>query len=533
MRTVLRRPAQKRVAKKYQSKTFAAPTAGWIPSRNYAVNSPGAARVLENWFPESDFLRLRGGLTKTATAAADVVSMFRYNVGGLDKLFAGDETNIYDATAPADADVAMTPVVTGQTSGDYSTQVLTTAGGGFLYAVNGSDNPQLYDGTTWLEVTGVSSPALTSSDVTIDLLSYVWAFKSRLFFIEKNSLSVHYLAVDSIGGALTEFNLSGVLQDGGSLLFGGTWSSDSGSGQDDRWYAVTSNGELVVYEGSDPSSSSTWSLVGVYSLGDPLGRHAHMRAGGDPVIATKQGLVPLSEVVQKDPSALSIAAVSRPIEAEWQREAIVRTGQDWGITKWSAGGYAIVTMPTSIVTTSVPAQCFVVNLETGAWAKFTGGNFRCTQVRGEVLYGAMGDEIYSCETSGSDNGATYTGRLSFHPDSLDMGTAYKTPTMLRGSFLAGSPFTPKFSVAANYDSSFPSAPGSTLGSNGAVWDTDLWDTGTWEASSPVSEIELWNSVSAPGIAHAPQVQVSSGSLPLPSVNLISLDLVFEAGAVVV
>ena len=533
MRTVLRQPARKRAAVKSMTRKFASPTAGWVANRNYAENLPGAARVLENWYPESGFVRLRGGLTRTATTDNDVESLFRYNAGVVDKLFAADQANIYDATTPADPTVSLTPVVSGQSSGRYSTQLLTTAGGAFLYALNGVDNPQIFDGTSWTEVTGVSSPALTSASVSINLLSYVFSFKSRLFFIEGNSLSFHYLAVDSIGGALTEFNLSGVLQQGGSLLFGGSWSSDSGSGQDDRFFVVTTRGEVAVYEGSDPSSASTWSLVGLYDLGDPLGQDAHMRAGGDPVIATKEGLIPLSAVIQSDPGALSFSAVSRPIEPEWQREVLLRDGGNWGITKWTDGGYAIVTMPVSVVTESTPAQCFVVNLETGAWAKYTGWNFSCSVVHGGILYGAVGDKIYSCETSGSDGGIGYDGRISLHADDLGMGSEFKIPTVLRGTFLAGSTFTPAFSVAADYDETFSTGPTSSVQSTGGTWDVSSWDGATWGAGSPASVVELWSSVSAPGIAHSPQVQVRSGISEVPSIRLISMDLVFETGGSVV
>src|SRR3546814_14689398 len=58
--------------------------------------------------------------------------------------------------------------------------------------------------------------SLTSAD-----MSYVWVYKSRLWFAQKDSMTAWYMDnADSIGGTAEPFPLGGVFGLGGSLLFG-------------------------------------------------------------------------------------------------------------------------------------------------------------------------------------------------------------------------------------------------------------------------------------------------------------------------
>ncbi|TIR78102.1 MAG: hypothetical protein E5X19_32465, partial [Mesorhizobium sp.] len=75
-------------------------------------------------------------------------------------------------------------------------------------------------------------------------LSFVWTYRSREFFIEKNTLTAWFLPVDAISGAASDFSLAGVFQKGGSLLCGGTWSLDAGDGVDDKCVFISTKGEV-------------------------------------------------------------------------------------------------------------------------------------------------------------------------------------------------------------------------------------------------------------------------------------------------
>src|SRR3546814_8758457 len=104
---------------------------------------------------------------------------------------------------------------------------------------------------------------LTSAD-----MSYVWVYKSRLWFAQKDSMTAWYMDnADSIGGTAEPFPLGGVFGLGGSLLFGSAWSIDSSSdsGLSAQNSFVSTAGEVAVYQGSDPGeeigSASVWERV--------------------------------------------------------------------------------------------------------------------------------------------------------------------------------------------------------------------------------------------------------------------------------
>ena len=257
---------------KSQTQTFPAPKKGWIKNEGLVGGLSTGAEVLDNVFPTTQGARLRKGCALHATITGSVASSFTWKSGGGNKLFAASETDIYEITTPVDATVPPTASVTGLTSGDWSITNFANSAGDYIVLANGADSVRTYEGTTWATptITGVASSAL----------SQVWPFKERLYFIEGNTLSFWYLATNAIAGAATEFPLKGVFQLGGSLLFGATWSLDSGEGLDDVCVFVTTEGECAVYSGTDPSSASTWALQGVYRMGRPLNKNAWFKAGG-------------------------------------------------------------------------------------------------------------------------------------------------------------------------------------------------------------------------------------------------------------
>jgi hypothetical protein len=80
--------------------------------------------------------------------------------------------------------------------------------------------------------------------------------------------------VESVGGAATEINLGSVFRLGGCIMACYTWTIDAGNGADDHFVILSSNGEVAVYRGTDPSDATAWSIVGVFVLGRPIGRRS-------------------------------------------------------------------------------------------------------------------------------------------------------------------------------------------------------------------------------------------------------------------
>lgn len=514
--------------------TFPAPVRGWIANEGLASAQPGGAALLENWFPTQRSIRLRGGLLKFATIGSTaVVSMFAYSTGSVRKLFATLADKIFDITSVADPSTPPAASVSGLTNGYFSAaQMSTGLGGDYLYAVNGADKARLFDGATWTAVDGASTPAITG--VTTSTLSHVWVYRNRLFFIQTGTMFAWALPVDSIGGAAIQISLAGVFQKGGALLTGGTWSYDAGNGINDRCVFISTNGELAIFEGGDPASPTDWTLVGRYDISPVLGKKALMSIGGDLLIATLDGIVPISEVVSKDPAALSIAAITRAIEPEWRREVIARRGLNWEMVKFSQYKMGVVSLPNTATT---QPYCFVVNLETGAWAKYTGWDTNCLALHDEWAYfGTSAGKIYKIEIGGRDDGALYVARFAGLPDHLRSVAVHKTVHSLRGTFVAGKAFTPKLSVAVNYETGFPSAPNSAADSGAeSAWDVGLWDVAKFDASSAnvVPVTTRWVSAGKSGHVVAPQCQVTCGVTATPDAELAQIDVIYETGEVMV
>ena len=509
-----------------------APVRGWIETDSLAEPTTGGARLLENAFPTQTGVRVRGGCDKHATVGAKVISMFSYKSATTNIMFAATETDVYDVSAAAPSTVPAASIAS-QTSGYYCTAPMETAAGNYLYAVNGTDKPQLFDGTTWTAIDGVSTPAITG--VTTTLLENVWVHKNRFWFVEKDSNTAWYLPVDSIGGAAADLSLAGVFQDGGKLLFITTWSSDSGSGMDDRAVFVSDQGEVAVYQGTDPASASTWALVGVYRMAPPLGRRAFIRAGGDVLIATSVGLVAVSSVVTKDPAALELTAVSRPISISWNAQAKGwLSSTHWAVAKWPRESMVVVSTP------SDTTQAFVANLNTGAWCRYTGWDIQAMTLHNDRLYfGDSSGDIFDAEAAGADNTAPYTAKISPHQVDFGSSGTFKQASVVRANFISAVDFNPQISASVNYNLTFPAAPSAaSVTSSAALWDVGLWDTATWDADLTSYENRPfvttgWVPVDARGFVMTPQVQITSGSTVKPDAELISFEMMLAGGGSVV
>jgi len=517
---------------KSRNYTFPAPTRGLVLNENLAQAGRAGAQVLDNWFPTQTSARLRAGSTRIATIGAPVISMFNYATATITNLFAASDTALFDVSAVSSPTTVPTPVVTGQTSGYYSFQPFATVGGNFLYAVNGTDQPLVYDGGTWKKNDPTTQQSISATGLDPKKLHHVFAFKNRLFFIERGSMNVWYLAVDSIYGTLKQLSLAGVFQRGGSLLTGGTWSLDTGSGLDDQAVFISDQGEVAIYQGTDPSSATTWAIKGRYDITPPMGRRCLMSAGGDLLIGTRDGIVPLSEVLEKDSSALSLSAVTRTIEPAWKFDVTARGDKPWELLKWPSMNMGIVSIPP--VPGIVP-YCYVVNLQTGAWARYTGWSTNCLAFhRSQAFFGTPDGTIMLAENGGSDDGAIYTSTYVGLPDHLRTIGRTKQIHSARTVFVAGQPFTAQISIGADYSPDLPTPPSaSSTPSGGSLWDVGLWDVAKWDGGAVKQVATRWSSIGSSGLVVLPQVQVTNGSTVAPDAELIAFDLLYEVGGVMV
>jgi hypothetical protein len=517
-----------------QSKAYIAPIGGWVTNQPLAAQGEQTAVLLENFWPTATGIEPRGGSKLRVTIPGEVKALFEYRAGLSKTYFAADDTAIYEFSDLTLDGTALTASVSGQTSGDYSFLEMQTDGGSYLSVVNGQDHMQIYDGTDWQKVTAKSAP-FSITNVATDRISHIWAHRNRQFLIEHATMNAWYLGVNSVAGTATKLPLAGLFKKGGSLLFGATWSSDSGSGMDDRCVFATDQGEFAVFSGGDPSNANDWSLNGVFDLGEPLGKRSILTVGGDLIVATRAGLIPISAAVQKDAAQLKLSALSKAIDPDWRREIVLAGNLDgWRIEKWQSRNMAIFSPPPR---DAEQGYCYAVNLETNAWTKFTGWRIGDLKVLGGALhYGNQDGEIFLCDVGGYDNGQAFECRGCFAFDHLGAVGAIKTAHAVRGLWRFRTPIKPLLSIATDYRPNFSATPNAEqfTGGRQATWDTATWDQDDWaEGNEGHQFLERWEPVSGHGKVLAVQVQLTSAATRKLDCELVSIDMTFSVGQVLV
>ena len=487
----------------------------------------GGAEVMDNWFPTPEGCRMRRGSTLHATIDAAVTHLPAYVNAAISKFFATDATSIYDITTPPDPEVAVVASVSGQTSGDWSSVQFTTTGGSYLVMVNGADDMQQFDGTSWDAINAGSSPiAITGIDT--DTLSHVWKYSSRLWFVGAG-MSAWYLGTGTVGGSATEFPLGAVFSLGGSLLFGCSWSSDTGEGLDDYCVFVTTEGEVAVYQG-DPSS--TFAKVGVYRIGKPIHKNAHFRAGGDVAVITDDAIVSLGAAVQKDRAALLATAITFPIEEAWRLVVDERNSGilPFSCVVWPSKTMLVVGIPSS---GSQSRIAYIANTRTGAWCRFTGWDTRCVTVFDDKLYfGTRDGAIVRGEVTGADLGNTYTATVL--PKFEDFkSVSEKAAVHARVVARANNAFTPQLFACSDYDVAIPARLDADADEAASLWDIGIWGQSVWSSRSDTKRRQSeWQSVAAVGQALSVGLQITTGRVTAPDVELIALHLVTEEGEMI-
>jgi hypothetical protein len=590
-----RQPVDGQNAQNLKTITLAAPTRGIVMDENEAYMQPGGCIISDNWAPTLRGLKLRGGCIRWCVLpeTTPVISGFEYLSGNIAKMFAGNATKLYDVTNSG----APVLVKSGQTSGNYAASQLANASGDVLVAVNDAGDPPLrFNGTSWIALdtgaiaawanstayaigalakdttdttywrclVGHTSPAAgtfaaartanptfwtsTASDGASWItgpagrpvaggraLVYVWKYRNRLFFIEASSMNAWYLPLNSVGGVLQEIPLSGAATKGGRLLFGATWSIDAGDGIDDKCVFVTDQGEVLVFTGSNPSDAANWKQEGRYSLSPPMGMNAWASVGGDLLIATVDGIVPVSASITKTAGQLELAMITRSIRPMWREEVLAKRAWSWTIKKWDEYGGIFVTWPGG---SPGNRYCAAANNATGAWCRFVGYDATCFMVmRGSMYFGTQGGIVMQADRTGYDDGVPYVATLVGGWETFGQPSAEFIWHQARAVFTApaGQMFIPQLSATVDYTVTVPQPPpaGPDPGVP-EVWDQGKWDQARWDQASvaraPIRNT-LWVSIGKTGFAHAPIVQVTVAQQATPNVELIAISATFEPAGV--
>lgn len=478
------------------------------------------AIVLDNYFPGPGGVTLRLGSRVWTTGGmngAAVQTVAEWAGESSRKLIAAANGAFYECST---FNTTATSLATGFTSDIWQTAMFRNQ----LHFVNGADAPQMYNGST------ISAPAWTGPTVTT--LINVNIYRSRMYFVEKNSLSIWYGGVNAVSGALTEFDMQSIFQRGGSLSFMATWTRDSGSGADDLAVFVSDQGEVLVYQGANPTDS-TWRLIGRFDTLTPLGRRCYATLGSDLVVGTVGGLIPLSKIMLLGQQDQLGAAITYKINKLFSSAAAVYgANPGWTVQVYPLGNYVLVNIPISVTAGSYASWQYVVNTLTGAWCRFLGMNAQSWCLFEDKLYFGTGSGTVLLADSGYSDGCTSTFNTNGTAITGNIKTAfyaYEMPGNIK-RFLNVQPLISSngevsIALAVSVDYRDRAIEGTvSANTSGSPWDISPWDTTPWGDAVTVNR--AWFGVA--GVGHTAALRLNTMTTS-NAIEVQGFNVMFEPG----
>jgi hypothetical protein len=503
--------------------SISAPVGGLNAVDSLAAMPPEDAVVLDNFFPYPTYVQLRAGSADWVTGLPSFVETlmgFSDNTT-TEKLFAISGTSVYDVTTSGAVGAA---VVTGLSNARWEYVNVSVPGGASLYAANGVDKPLYYDGSSWVKVDGASTPAITGVTTTTLRNPAVW--KSRLWFVQNNTTKAWYLPVQSIGGAATSFDLATIWNLGGELQSIITFSLSSATSFDDYIGFLSTEGQLAVYQGTDPASASTFSIVGVYNMGKPVGRRCWFKYGNDAAIICSDGLVSVQRVISvgvKNPKDAITYKIQQLINADIQDYS---GNFGWQGVVYPLGNKVILNVPQS---SNSQSHQYVMNTLHGAWCSYgllnSPWNASCFCVLGDNLYWGDNTIVKLGDTGRNDSGTQIFG--SMLPAYSYFGTnRQKQFTMLRPILLTSGPVTPALGLSLDFQTKLPTGTPTFSPQAGGIWGTGKWGSAVWGGSARVQK--QWQTIYGVGFSASVYLQLAATQA---DVKVLSFDYVMKDGGV--
>lgn len=493
--------------------TLPAPFGGLNLRDDINALQPNEARNLDNWIPTQGDLRIRAGTTAYANSlgSGEVQTLVRFDGLSGAKLIAACNGTIWDITTSG-AGVSLA-------SGFSSNRWQSVCYNNKLLLCNGVDTPQTYDGTS------VAGGGWSGSGLTASNLVNIGLARNRIWFAENNQAWAWYGSIGGITGALTKFDLGQIAQ-GGTLQAIGHWSRDSGTNPDDYTVFVMSTGELIIYMG-DPAT--TFTLVGKYRTAPPIGRQCLTNIGGDLIVITRMGLVPVSSAISGQ--ALDYAALD-----PWGKvqPGIVADADSYGTnTAWNLhlqSGLLYLTVPQ--ISGTITKQ-WLLNTRTGGWSTLSGLNASCfarydvAGVQGLYFGASTGGKVYQV-TGSSDLGSDIiaTANSAFvYPQGAQNNNLF---TAMRPRISSSGTVSGLIGVDTNFiiKPFVGTAVAIAADTSTTPWETSPWETSPWGVANSIQN--YWFSILGEGRSVSIRLQAIS---QVTSLQWLATDLLYKPGGI--
>lgn len=482
-----------------QLATLAAPTGG-LNTSSAAMNMPPSdCMVLYNMLAAENGLRARlgsrewvTGLTGASDNLVRTIIPYAGTSPSATRLFAATSSGLWDVSASTQDPIAALDDVfafsdlSGLAGYGVSCAHSTTAGNFIWYAdeVNGL---HLYteETDTWSAPGDLGITGVDPADIV-----FVTSFKGFTLLVPRDATDIWILPVNSISGAATRMGLGYKLQAGGNIVGMWSWTYDGGGGLDDSLVVVTRGGDVLVFQGTDPTDSASFGNTGVWGVGKmPAGRNLATTFGGDLLLLTRAGIVPMSKLVvgATGSAQYETAKIHNLFNRLMLAYGDVR---GWSLTLHPEESALIVTVPTGV---DLPTTQLAMSLATHSWSQLRDLDiYSCAAYEGKLYYGTVDGRIGI--NDGNVDGVTladpttysaidYSGISAFQ----NMGSGTQKQVHFIKPYFISQSASPSYSVGARYDFNTTELDAVTLSAAaGDVWDTGLWDTMLWSGGTAAS-----------------------------------------------
>jgi hypothetical protein len=286
---------------------------------------------------------------------------------------------------------------------------------------------------------------------------------------------------------------------------------DGGDGVDDKIIAFGGGGDLLIYEGTDPTTAATFGLVGRWYYGiPPIGRRFFSDYGGDVVIVSTRGLMFLSELLVLGGKASDFHDSAGKInQVLAQQVTSTLTVPYWEVLYLLQEQLVLINVPNTAVDFD---QQLIYEINAKAFAWFTGMLMQTVHFFQNNVYFGTTDGYVNQAFVGRTDGETLLGEVGQTLEGQVQVAWVGTPDpamikryiMVEPYFIATQP--PSVLVQINTDWSFqntPGSPGYVLPSD-STWDVGLWDVAHWAGAQ--NSYKAWAGIT--GLGHFASLRMS-------------------------
>lgn len=354
--------------------------------------SPASSPWLLNVECENDKIKVRPGVQRHAAFSSSTVMALGVYGDAADsanyKLFAyisdGTTTHkIYDASTTSPS-LVETCTATSSATKVQAHNFMTK-----LYFATEDDSPdcaRYWDGSTWTAWGYTFGGSPVNGFVATN-------YRGRTYVPDQSS--IYWAAtVGGVTGAMNQTSLTSVKTFVSKFCFAAVVSGISASVLDVYFVVGSIAGEILVYSGDYPDSS-TWSLVQRFKVSSPGGYMSYLEVDGDIWVFTQSGAISVRALMSgsMDPQVIS---PSYPINAYWTKLANVSAGNLFSRYRAFKGVYWRERNRIYIVASghvdeagaggTSAATILSYNTLTKAWSVWSLGTISATSITDPVIY---------------------------------------------------------------------------------------------------------------------------------------------------